>query len=159
MSDEDDPPVEKPAPKVKASKPRVNVSRFEKRAAKIADTIRQAANWSLPDLEALPFVDTVKRDADRIGHSLAAVGEWFDPVGKLIDVVFGLTGPLAVFVGLSPTLQAARRAGIEKLHQRRVSQRRQAEEAQAEQVAEEDPNGMPWPNVDDQEPAEILDVA
>ena len=46
MSDEDGLPVERPAPKVKASKPRVNVSRFEKRAAKIADTIRQAANWS-----------------------------------------------------------------------------------------------------------------
>ena len=71
----------------------------------------------------------------------------------------GATGPLAVFVGLSPTLQAARRAAQEKLHQRRAKQRRQAEEAQAEQVAEEDPNGMPWPNVDDQEPAEILDVA
>lgn len=166
MSDEDDTPTDEPDPPKAKTRTRKRTStgggsRFERRASKIADTLRQATSWSLPDLEALPFVETVKRDADRIGHSLAAVSEWFDPVGKFIDVVFGLTGPLAVFVGLSPTLQAAKRSAQEKLRERRLAKQRQAEEAQLDEQHpdENDPNGMPWAETVQSEPAETFDLA
>lgn len=154
MAGEADPPVEPGGPKPPPRKRNRGTggstsSRFERRAGKIAETIQQATRWTLgsSDAKDLPFVETVERDADKIGHALAAVGEWFDPVGRLIDVVFGLTGPLAVFVGLSPSLQAARRSGQERLAQLRQRRQRQAEEAelaaQAQQMASREPAYAP----------------
>ena len=160
MSDEDAAAAAEEKPKRVRNRPSrsTNVSRFERRAGKIAETLKQATKWQLGTSsdDDLDFTHTVERDAGKIGHALAAVGEWFDPVGKLFDIVFGLTGPLAVFVGLSPTLQAARRSALEQLEKRRERKQQQAQQLEEQRLAEQFDQGDTWPPLLEQEqPADV----
>jgi hypothetical protein len=138
MADVDEDPV---GEKTEAKKPRVrasrakntppNLSRLERRAAKVKETIVEAVAWAGLDFggDDLSFVETLKRDADRVGHGIAALAENFKPFGIVIDKVFGATGPLAIFVALAPSIRAGRRDLVAKLGQRK---QRQADQAEAE---------------------------
>jgi hypothetical protein len=153
-------PEAKPKTRRRRRAPATGGSRFERRAGKITETLTQATKWTIGGIgdKDLDFTHTVERDAQKIGHAFAAIGEWFDPVGKLLDVVFGLTGPLAVFVGLSPTLQAARRSGQERLAQWRERKQREVEELEQQQNQYQDGQiaaDLDWPT-DTESPVETF---
>lgn len=114
-------------------------SRLERRAAKVKETILEAVQWVGLDFggEELSFVETLKRDADRVGHGVAAIAENFKPFGVVIDKVFGVTGPLAIFVALAPSIRAARRDLTAKLTERRRRQEEAAREAELQEQTDE----------------------
>jgi len=116
-------------------------TRLDRRAAQIEETLKELVGWfrlGWLDSERLPFLDTVERDAKRIGTGLAAVGERINPFGKLLDAVFGLTGPLAIIVALGPTIRAAYHDGRAKLRLRRARREAEAQtDTAVEPVADE----------------------
>lgn len=125
-------------------------SRLERRAGKVKETILEAVKWRLKDQadDDLDLVHTVQRDADPIGHAVAAVGEHFKPFGAVIDLLFGEAGPLAIFVALAPTIRAARREAVVKLQARAERKRVSAEQAAAERdgvtLLEGQPDNPGW---------------
>lgn len=116
----------------------VSNSRLERRAGKVKETILEAVKWAGLDFggEELSFVETLKRDADRVGHGIAALAENFKPFGVVIDKVFGATGPLAIFVALAPSIRAGRRDLVASLTKRKQRQVEEAEEQQLVDVEE-----------------------
>jgi hypothetical protein len=107
-----------------------STSRLERRAGVIERTLEEVVQWAKVDFtdnSELSFLDTVKRDARRIGTGLAAIGERVNAFGKALDAIFGLTGPLAIFVALGPTVRAAYRDSREMFERRRQEKQRKAE--------------------------------
>lgn len=139
MTDDEQPAEEKPKRRRRQTAT-VSSSRLEKRAGKVKETIVEATRWRLRgDDETLGFVETVKRDADRIGHAVAAIGERVKPFGRMIDLLFGEAGPLSILVALAPSIRAGRRAVVEQAKTRR--QRNEQARAEQEQQVEFDENG------------------
>jgi hypothetical protein len=161
MADE---PAEKPAEQKPAGRTRTTArpresrsvsSRLERRAAKVKETLREAIRWRRSDAGEgdLGFVATLERDADGVGHAVAAIGEHLKPFGLLIDTLFGEAGPLSIFVALAPSIRAGRREAVERLRERR--QRRLDEQAERERAGDEpvvigaQPNNPAWPGDSD----------
>lgn len=126
-----------------------STSRLERRAGKVAETVREMARWRLGDrgAERLGFVETVDRDASKIGHAVAAIGERFKSFGQVIDLVFGATGPIAILVALAPSI----RAGRDELRERRRERQKLRQEEQQQEQGEpflpdpDDPSSWPSP--------------
>lgn len=135
------PPTPKPKRKRRASttaqgEPK-RTGRFERRALKAQQTLRDIIRLKRPDLdvEGMTFVEVVDRDAEAWGKFLAQLAEWVVPFGQLVDLVFG--SPVALVVGLAPSVRAARR----DLSVRRARKQEAARQAQEEAAALRE--GMP----------------
>lgn len=142
MSDENDehgggePPERTPTGRKKrsdAGRPRGSgerkpSSRFERRAQKAEQTVRELIRLGKPDLdvEGLSFAEVVDRDAKAWGRFLAQVGEWFVPFGSFVDLVFG--SPLVILLNMAPSFRAARRDLAERRERRAAERQRQAED-------------------------------
>jgi hypothetical protein len=85
--------------------------------------------------------EIVRRDADRQAAAIAGLASRFEPLGVLIDVVFGAGGPLSFLLAFGPTLR--------KLRQ--LATQRQAERDQAawEQLQEVPAEGITYPAAPD----------
>lgn len=84
-------------------------SRFERRASKAEETIRQLVELGKPqlDISDLSFAEVVHRDARAWGRFLAQIGEWFVPFGAFVDLLFGQ--PFVILLNVVPSFRAARR--------------------------------------------------
>ena len=117
--------------KPRSSKPS---SRFQRRAEKAAETVRELARIRMPELDVseLSFVETVDRDADAWGDFLAQLGEWLVPFGTFLDLFFGV-GLIRV-LRIAPSFRAGRRELVER-RERRAAERAEWEEEQAAREA------------------------
>lgn len=125
-------------------------TRLERRARKVEGTIQEAVKWAQRrvDDRDLDLAGTVERDAEQIGHAVAAVGEHVKPFGSLIDLLFGETGPLSILVALAPTIRVARVEAAEKLRARRarlVEERERRQEQEGQQQEDEEFQGADRP--------------
>lgn len=102
-------------------------TRFERRAKKAEETVRELVRLGKPDLdvEGKTFLEIVDRDAPAWGRFLAQVGEWLVPFGSFVDLVFG--SPLVILLNMAPSFRAARR-DLAELRERRAAERAQAVE-------------------------------
>ena len=162
MADDDldlnETPPADPPPKPKRvrnrQKPKVSTSRLERRAGKVTATIREATHWKLKrDPEALSFTETVERDAEQLGHAIAAAAERFRPAGLLIDLLFGEAGPLSILVALAPSIRAGRRTLTEKAKTRR--QKRAEEKAARELEQQQGYDAGSWEGIEPQPDFEL----
>lgn len=141
MTMAEDPPVEAaaddttPKPrKRRTRRPAADVvgERLKERGQKIERTLRELIRLRKPDLDVdgLSFLEVVERDARAWGSFLAQVGEWVNPFGQLVDLIFGQ--PILLLVGLAPSVRAARRDLVGRRQQRRLEAEQAAEAAAAE---------------------------
>lgn len=115
-------------------------TRFQRRAEKVEETIRELVRIGKPDLdvEGLSFSEVVNRDVKAWGNFVAQIAEWLPPLGTAIDVAFG--SAFVTVLNMLPSFRAARR----DLAERR--ERRQAEQAKREEeLPEPRPTGEPPP--------------
>jgi hypothetical protein len=105
-----------------------------KRAGKVAETIHEAVTLRRPELdtEGLSLLEVVDRDRQQLGEAIALIAEWLEPLGLLIDAVFG--SPVVILMKLAPTIRAARRD---------LRVRREQRRAEAEAAAEVELGGEP----------------
>lgn len=104
-------------------------SRFQRRAEKATETVRELVRIRLPELDVsdLSFAETVDRDAQAWGDFLAQLGEWLVPFGTFLDLVFGVG--LIRILRVAPSFRAARRELVER-RERRAAEREARENAE-----------------------------
>lgn len=123
------PPAEPQRKRRRSSPGRKPTSRFQKRADKAAETVRELVRLRRPDLDVTDqtFSEVVDRDHKAWGEFLAQIGEWIPPVGLLIDLVFGAA--LVRVLKMAPSFRAA---------QRDLRARRERRQAEREQEQDDD---------------------
>lgn len=112
--------------------------RFQRRAEKATETVRELTRIRMPELDVseLSFVETVDRDADAWGDFLAQLGEWFVPFGAFLDLFFG-AGLIRV-LRVAPSFRAGRRELMVRREQRAAERAEQAEEEELAAAIERD---------------------
>lgn len=106
-------------------------TRFERRASRAEETVRQLVELGKPDLDISDksFVEIVHRDAKAWGRFLAQLGEWIVPFGAFVDLAFGQ--PFVILLNVVPSFRAARR-DFAQARERRAAERSAEEEAELE---------------------------
>jgi hypothetical protein len=142
--DETQPAEPKPQPgqrkkRSDAGKPRGSGrphSRFARRSAKAAETVRELVRIRMPELDVseLSFVETVDRDADAWGDFLAQVAEWVEPFGVFLDLVFGAA--LIRVLRVAPSFSAGRRELVERRERVAATRAAAAEEEELREAIE-----------------------
>ncbi len=98
--------------------------------ADLADSLMGRRGPMIDD--TLPGI--VRRDADRQAAAIAGLASRFEPLGTLIDVVFGSGGPLSFLLAFGPT--------VRKLRQLATQRAAEAEQAAWEQVQQVPAEGL-----------------
>ncbi len=98
----------------------------------LADLADSALGYRGPALERLPEI--VRRDADRQAAAIAGLASRVEPLGALIDVVFGAGGPLSFLLAFGPT--------VRKLRQLWTERRQAAEQAAWDHLQEVPAEGL-----------------
>lgn len=134
----EEPQEKKPRRRRKTAAAPKRTSRFDRRAGKATETIRELVHLRRPDLdiEGKTFLEIVDRDASAWGAFLAQLGEWVVPFGQLIDLAFGQ--PLLVLLKLAPSVRAARR----DLSARRERKREERALAEEQEMADREAEGL-----------------
>lgn len=111
-------------------------TRFERRAKRVEETIRELVKLGKPDLdvEGLSFSEVVNRDVSAWGRFFAQLAEWLPPFGAAIDLVFG--SPLVTVLNMLPSFRAARR-DLRVRREQRQAELEAAYEAEEQRAAEE----------------------
>ncbi len=117
-------------------------ARVEKRAQKTAQTIEELIKLRRSDLDDddLGLVETVKRDAKKLGEVVAQICELVPPLGVFVDLVFGT--PVMLLVNLAPTVRAARRDYRDRRERRRAEAEAAAESEGGELPADDARHGL-----------------
>lgn len=154
MADEPDTPAGDDPPKPRRGRPKGSgggaktkppTQRFQRRAENAAKTVKELVRLGMPELDVseLTFAETVDRDADAWGDFLAQLGEWFAPVGVVLDLFFGVG--LVRVLNMAPSFRAGRRDLAARAAERRAARQAQLEDAELREVIEHEHAEQPLP--------------